>query len=316
MDPRRAQWGELRTLKDFVRWGASRFSEAGLCFGHGTDNALDEAYALVLHALNLPREIPDIYLDAALTADERQAVCALLSDRLQQRKPAAYLIQKAWFAGLPFYVDKRVLVPRSPIAELIEARFAPFIESDRVRRILDIGTGSGCIAIACAHGFPQASIDAVDVSAQALEVAEINIARYHLEERVRAIRSDLFQGLEGERYDLIVSNPPYVDRQAMERLPDEFRQEPALALAAGEDGLDVVRRLLAAAPAHLNKGGILVIEVGSSAQALMAAYPQVPFLWPEFERGGGGVCLLSYDQGQEYAQIFADAVYTMGLREP
>lgn len=292
----------LLTVRDFVRWAASHFETQGLFYGHGTDNALDEAYALVIQALYLPFDLPATYLEAALTEAERERLSGLIQRRVEERVPLPYLVNKAWFCGLPFYVDERVLIPRSPIGELIESRFEAFVEPDRVERILDIGTGSGCIAVACAHAFGHAQVDAVDVSPAALEVARRNISDHGLGDRVRALESDLFDALGDARYDLIVSNPPYVDAEEMRDLPAEFRVEPALALAAGEDGLDVVRRMLAQAADHLNDGGVLIVEVGASQPALEAAFPDVPFLWLEFERGGNGVFLLTAEQLREHRE--------------
>ena len=297
----------LLTLRDFVRWGASRFTEAGLFFGHGTNNALDEALALVLHAVHLDHELPEAYLSARLTAGEREAITALVRRRVDERIPAAYLTHEARFAGLDFYVDERVLVPRSPIAELVEQGFAPWMDPDNVNAVLDLCTGSGCIAIGCAYAFPDTRVDAVDISPGALDVARINVERHHLQERVDVIASDLFAALEGRTYDLIVSNPPYVDEEEMDALAPEYGWEPELGLAAGHDGLDVVKRILRDAGRFLSPDGIIVIEVGASADALVNCYPEVPFLWLDFERGGEGVFMLTADQLDEYQVVFEEA---------
>lgn len=282
----------LHGVRDFIRWGASRFGEAGLCFGHGTDNAIDEAQVLVLHALHLEPGLPGELYPAALTEEEKGQVLDLLERRVRERIPAPYLTQEAWFAGLSFYVDERVLVPRSPIAEWIERGFAPWLRPERVHRILDLGTGSGCIAIACAMAFSEAMVDAADVSSAALEVARINIGRHGVEERVRTVESDLFAALP-ERYDLIVSNPPYVSASALAALPPEYRHEPAGALVSGADGLDHVRAILGSAAAHLTAEGVLVVEVGASREALVEALPQLPLVWLELARGGENVFLVT-----------------------
>ena len=293
----------LKTVADFVRFGASRFNEAGLCFAHGADNAVDEALALVLHALHLPARppLPSELFHARLGRDERREIRALLRRRIEERVPAAYLVGEAWFAGLRFEIDRRVLVPRSPLAELIEEGFHPWIDGGGVRRILDLGTGSGCIAVACAHAFPDARVDAVDASPGALEVARRNVALHGLEGRVRVVESDLFGELEREpdsgpdaRYDLVVSNPPYVPDEEMAGLPPEFRAEPVFALAGGPDGLEVVGRIVEEAPRWLAPEGALVVEIGASSivRAALESRFDLPFVWLEAARGGEGVFLL------------------------
>jgi ribosomal protein L3 glutamine methyltransferase len=293
-----------KTPRALIHWGADRFDKAGLVYGHGTDNALDEAASLVLYVLEIGYDQPDTVLDTEISAADCERVMALLEQRVQTRKPAAYLMDEAWFAGMPFYVDERVLVPRSPIAELIVARFVPWVDVNRVHNILDIGTGSGCIAMACAAAFPQAQIDATDVSRDALDVARINRQRHGMEERVKLIESDLFSALEGKRYDIIVSNPPYVPREDVLQLAEEYQHEPASGLVAGEDGLDIVVRLLRDAALYLADNGILVVEVGYTHDALQAQYPEVPFIWLDFEQGGTGVLLLQADRLVHYQEMF------------
>jgi ribosomal protein L3 glutamine methyltransferase len=299
---------ELSTLGDLIRWGASRFNAAGLSFGHGTENAFDEARVLLCHALSLRFRFADDYLAARLTGDERAAVCALFEERIASRKPAAYLTHEAWFAGLPFYVDERVLVPRSPMAEWIERGFAPWLEAEEVDRVLDLCTGSGCIAIACAAHFDNAEVDATDISADALEVARQNVVRHDLQDWVHLFKSDLFDDLPVEQYQLIVSNPPYVSADEMQGLPDEYRHEPEIGLLADKQGLEVVVRILAQAGDYLTEDGILVMEVGNSEEMLVECFPEVPFTWLEFERGGQGVFLLEAAQVRECQSVFAAAL--------
>lgn len=289
------QCNELLSVRDLVRWGASRFVEAGLSFGHGTDNALDEAFHLVLHALHLPFDLPALYLEARVTASERERVLALLGERIRTRRPAAYLIGEIQFCGLPFHVDERVLIPRSPIAELIEKRFQPWLEAEP-ERILDLCTGSGCIGIACAYAFPEAQVDLVDIDAGALDVCRRNLARHAEGAPIRVVQSDLFAELSGQIYDLIVSNPPYVPTAEWEALAAEYHQEPRLALDAGSDGMDVVERMLLAAPAHLSANGVLICEIGGSQDEFDARFPGIPVWWPEFEKGGDGVFVIDRPQ--------------------
>jgi ribosomal protein L3 glutamine methyltransferase len=296
---------ELHTLSDFIRWGATQFNKAQLFFGHGTDNAIDEAATLVLHALQLAPEIPTMLWQARLTHSEKQIIVELLNRRIQERIPTPYLTHETWFANLRFYIDRRVLIPRSPIAELIEQRFEPWVQVEQVEWMLDLCTGSGCIAVASAMlAFPQAEIDAVDISGEALEVAQKNIENYGLEHRVHTLFSDLFASLSGKQYDLIVCNPPYADAQAVQNMPAEYHYEPQVGLAAGQDGLLLVKRILRQSTQYLTPNGVLIVEVGLSQNSLIAEYPDVPFLWLTFQRGGEGVFLLTAEQLRLYAEVF------------
>lgn len=286
---------ELYTIRDCIRWAASRFSEAELFFGHGTDNAWDEATALVLQSLHLPWDCDKDTLSARLTLSERELIVERVGRRINERLPLAYLTGQAYFCGLSFDVNEHVLVPRSPIAELIENGFEPWLASPP-SSILDLCTGSGCIGIACAYAFEWAEVDLSDILPEAIKVAEKNIHRHQLEDRVRALESDLFEGLQDRRYDLIVSNPPYVNAEDLSTMPAEYQQEPEIALGSGADGLDFTRRLLKEAAARLNDGGVLIVEVGNSWPALEQAFPEVAFTWLEFERGGHGVFMLLKEQ--------------------
>jgi ribosomal protein L3 glutamine methyltransferase len=286
---------DLSSPEDFVRWGARRFLEHGLHFGHGTDNALDEARWLVLHALGLDPQSSGELPDLDLRSNQREAVAAIIERRIASRKPAAYLTGEAWFAGLKFYLDERVLVPRSPIAEWVERGFEPFVDPARVSRILDLGTGSGCIAVALAFAFPQAEVDASDISPAALEVARVNVEAHGLTDRITLVQSDVFEGL-GEKYDLIVSNPPYVPEPSFLDLAHEYRHEPEVGLVAGSEGIDVIAKIVHDAPRFLRPSGLLVVEVGEAREALESRYPELPFLWLEMTRGGEDVFALSTEE--------------------
>ncbi len=298
---------ELASIIDFIRYGASRFAAAGLTFGHSHDNPIDEATHLVLASLHLPPDIPPAYGAGRLTRDERENVLALIERRVNERLPVAYLVGETWFAGLKFKSDRRALVPRSPIAELIESRFAPWLDHRPVERVLDLCTGSGCIGIAMAEYNPDWQVDIVDISEEALSLARENIAFQHLEGRVHAIQSDLFAGVEGRRYDLIVSNPPYVTEDEYAALPGEYRHEPKLGLTSGTDGLDLCLRMLDEAAAHLTDEGLLIVEVGESEHALAALLPDVPFIWIEFKVGAMGVFALERRDLIEHADAIRAA---------
>jgi ribosomal protein L3 glutamine methyltransferase len=296
---------ELASIVDFIRYGASRFSEAGLTFGHSHDNPIDEATHLVLASLHLPPDIPPAYGAGRLTTAERERVLALIERRVNERLPVAYLVGTTWFAGLKFKSDPRALVPRSPIAELIESGFAPWLDERHVERALDMCTGSGCIGIAMAEYNPEWQVDIADISDDALSLAGENIVFQHVEGRVRAVRSDLFSGLAGERYDLIVSNPPYVTFDEYDALPAEYSHEPALGLTSGHDGLDLTLRMLDEAADHLTEDGLLIVEVGESEHALVALLPRVPFIWIEFKVGQMGIFALDRRDLIEHAQAIA-----------
>nr|WP_246389909.1 50S ribosomal protein L3 N(5)-glutamine methyltransferase [Halomonas cerina] len=293
------------TLRDCLRWAASEFHLAGLHYGHGTDSAWDEAVALTLGALHLPWNVDPAVLEARLLSMERRRIVGLVRERIVSRQPLPYLLGEAFFAGVPFTVDERVLVPRSPIAELIEHGFGAWFPDEPPARVLDLCTGSGCIGIATALYLPTCEVDLADISEEALAVARQNISRHDVGDRARAVASDLFDGLGGRRYDLIVSNPPYVDARDLATMPAEFRHEPALALGAGRDGLDIVRRILREARQHLTDIGVLIVEVGNSDHHLEATFPEVPFLWLEFERGGQGVFALTAAELDAHAASFA-----------
>lgn len=295
---------ELTTVLDWVRWGASEFTRHKLFFGHGTDNAWDEALALVLHVLHLSHDVPNIMMQANVTTEERKQILDLIEKRIFSRMPLPYLTNKARFAGIEFYVNEHVLIPRSPIAELIQKNFSPWVDENKVFKILDLCTGSGCIAIACAMYFPESEVDAVDISKQALKVAQRNIEQLGLEEHVCLIESDLYNDVPVQEYDIIVSNPPYVGQDEFNQLPKEYNHEPSLALVAKDDGLEIVNRILKDAAKYLSKDGILVVEVGNSEEALVARYPEVDFVWLEFEHGGSGVFLLTKKQLMQYQEFF------------
>lgn len=284
------------TVEELVREAAAQLEESGVFFGHGTDNSLDEAAMLVFHVMELDHAQADLAYSQEVPPTQRRRVEELLARRINERIPAAYLTHEAWFCGLDFYVDERVLVPRSPIAELIQDEFSPWIDPARVNQVLDLCTGSGCIGIAAAVAFPEARVDLADLSEDAVEVARINVARHGIGSQVSVYQGDLFNAVRGHRYDVIVSNPPYVAEEEFRSLPDEYNKEPGMGLVAGEDGLDLVRTILVEAADFLEPGGILVVEVGSAEAALEQAFPDVPFTWLEFEYGGSGVFTLNREE--------------------
>jgi ribosomal protein L3 glutamine methyltransferase len=287
---------KINTARELIDWATRLFEKNDLYFGHGTDNARDEAVFMVLRSLDYSFAVSDEKLDLVLDIEQKEKIINRIRERVSTRKPAAYILNEAWFAGLPFYINEQVLVPRSPIAELVIEKFSPWCDETNIRNILDVGTGSGCIAIATALEFPNARVDAIDISAEALAIAKINIACYGLQQRVKLIESDLFQNLADKKYDLIIANPPYVDAADMAALPAEYKHEPVTGLYAGENGLDVVKQILNHAANHLTEKGVIVIEVGNSKEALIRQYPKVPFLWLEFEHGGEGVFLFSREE--------------------
>jgi ribosomal protein L3 glutamine methyltransferase len=293
------------TAIEALEWCAAAFETSDLYYGHGTENADDEAFYLMMHTMPRAFKNGQFLEDLALNPEEKNLVITRAQERITTRKPMAYIVGEAWFGGLQFCVSRDVLIPRSPIAELILKGYQPWVDLNRLTKVLDLCTGSGCIAILTAAVFPSVLVDASDISRAALKIAQENVKRHELTDRVRIIQSDLFQTLKGEQYDLIVSNPPYVDQNDFETMPQEYQHEPALALTSGQDGLELTRRILREAPQHLAKGGVLIVEVGNSQYALSALYPQVDFTWLCFENGGDGVFMLTREQLVEYQSVFA-----------
>ncbi|MFT6733407.1 MAG: ribosomal protein L3 glutamine methyltransferase [Polaribacter sp.] len=286
---------DLSSIFDFIRWAFTCFENAKLFYGHGTDNAYDEATSLIFDSLNLPSDTPENLLNAKLIASEKKILCERIAKRINEKTPVAYLTNKAFFCGSEYFVDERVLIPRSPIGELIENHFEPWVEYQQVQNILDLCTGSGCIAIACAQYFPDAIVDAGDISSDCIDVAEINRVRLEVD-NAAFYQSDLFQNIPKKKYDIIVSNPPYVDEEDFDEIPEEFLAEPKLGLTSGKDGLLLTKEILKQASEYLNDDGILIVEVGNSAQSLEEQFTNIPFTWLEFERGGLGVFLLTKEQ--------------------
>ena len=288
---------QLTTIRDYARWSMGRFTESNIFYGHGTDNAWDEALTLIFHLLHLPPEANQHVLDAVLPKAERQLILRVVEARCLDRMPLPYLTNEVWFSGMPFIVDERVLIPRSPIGELIESAFFPWAPPT-IRKVLDLCAGSGCIGLACVQHL-EVDADLVDLSEDALAVAAKNIAKHKMSESARIIQSDLFANVS-DKYDVIVTNPPYVDAADLDAMPPEFHHEPRIALAAGDDGLDLAHKILAEAAGYLSEQGILVMEVGNSWLALEQSYPSVPFTWIEFERGGHGVCVFNRQELEQY----------------
>jgi ribosomal protein L3 glutamine methyltransferase len=284
---------EFSTVNDFLRWGYSLFNEHDLCYGHGTDNSWDEIVHLVYSTLHFSLDCTQDILNAKLLAAEKKLLADRIRLRIEKRIPVSYLTNEAWFCGLSFYVDERVIIPRSPMAELIESEFSPWVDSQKVTKILDLCTGSGCIAIACAVNFPEAEVDAVDISTEALVVAQKNVNQYGLEQTIHLIQSDLFKSLPRKQYDIIISNPPYVPESVYDTLPDEYSHEPSLALKAGQEGLSAVEEILKKAGKYLSPNGVLIVEVGELQPLVEQVYPTIPFTWLQFEEGEDGVFLLT-----------------------
>jgi ribosomal protein L3 glutamine methyltransferase len=303
---------ELHTLRDILRWGLTQLNRSSVFYGHGTDNALDDLIYLMTHTLKLDPQLDEKWLDARLTTSEKTLLFKQLQCRINEHIPVAYLIQQAWFAGLSFYVDERVLIPRSPLAELIEQQLQPWVvDPNQIKTILDLCTGSACIAVACAYAFTDAKIIATDVSKEALAVAEMNLEKHELTDQIQLIQSDLFCQIPSRKYQIIISNPPYVSDLIFKTLPNEYHHEPALALRAQQNGLEYVFRILKQAQDYLTEDGLLIVEVGEAKQALIDALPHVPFMWLAFTRGESEVFLLTYSQLKQsnLAQLFNEKVF-------